>query len=64
MDIRGAQLHERPALTDLHRRSSYVWEEDRAHLDAHPDALGVAAEAIDEGRVLPSAQMAPSSASA
>jgi hypothetical protein len=37
----------------VHRRSSYVWEEDRANLEAHPDALGVASEAIadDRGRV-------------
>ena len=35
----------------MHRRSSYVWEEDRVNLEAHPDALGVAPNAIAEGRV-------------
>jgi predicted N-acetyltransferase YhbS len=35
----------------LHRRSSYVWEEDRVNLEAHPDALGVAPGAIADGRV-------------
>jgi GNAT superfamily N-acetyltransferase len=49
--IRAATAAEREALGDLHRRSSYVWEGDRANLDAHPDALGVAREAIAEGRV-------------
>ncbi len=49
--IRSAKPHERNALGDLHRRSSYVWEQDRADLDAHPDALGVPFEAIDEGCV-------------
>jgi GNAT superfamily N-acetyltransferase len=51
MQIRDARPSERDELSVLHRRSSYVWEEDRVHLDAHPDALGVASEAIDEGRV-------------
>jgi GNAT superfamily N-acetyltransferase len=51
VDIRDARPDERGTLTELHRRSSYVWEEDRAHLEAHPDALGVPAEAIDERRV-------------
>lgn len=50
-EIRDAVPAEREALGDLHRRSSYVWEEDRASLDAHPDALGVAELAIIEGRV-------------
>ncbi len=49
--IRFAQPSERGALGDLHRRSSCVWEEDRAQLEAHPDALGVAGEAIADGRV-------------
>lgn len=49
--IRLAWPSERVALGELHRRSSYVWEEDRANLEAHPDALGVAREAIDAGRV-------------
>jgi GNAT superfamily N-acetyltransferase len=49
--IRLARPSERAALGELHRRSSYVWDEDRANLEAHPDALGVAREAIAEGRV-------------
>ena len=44
--IRLATPSERVALGELHRRSSFVWEEDRANLEAHPDALGVAREAI------------------
>jgi GNAT superfamily N-acetyltransferase len=51
LEIRDAAIAERETLGDLHRRSSYVWEEDRANLDAHPDALGVAEPAIAEGRV-------------
>jgi GNAT superfamily N-acetyltransferase len=50
-EIRTAVPAEGPALHDLHRRSSSVWEEDRVQLDAHPDALGVDAEAIARGRV-------------
>jgi len=49
--IRTAAAAERDALSELHRRSSYVWEGDRADLDAHPDALGVAVAAIAAGRV-------------
>jgi len=51
VEIRSARARERNALDALHQRSSYVWKEDRANLDAHPDALGVAPEAIAEGRV-------------
>jgi GNAT superfamily N-acetyltransferase len=50
-EIRCAGAHERAALDDLHRRSSFVWAGDRANLEAHPDALGVAPEAIAERRV-------------
>ena len=39
--IRCAVPLEQSALGELHRRSSWVWEEDRAALQAHPDALGV-----------------------
>jgi GNAT superfamily N-acetyltransferase len=46
MEIRDAQPHEQSTLSALHRRSSYVWEEDRVYLDAHPDALGVPFQAI------------------
>jgi len=51
VEIRNAGPSELGLLSGLHRRSSYVWERDRAQLDAHPDALGVAPEAIGECRV-------------
>ena len=38
-------------LEALHRRSSDVWNEDREHLAAHPDAITPPHEAIAEGRV-------------
>ena len=38
------------ALRDLHRRASYIWEEDRDALDAHPDLFGVDPAALEEGR--------------
>jgi GNAT superfamily N-acetyltransferase len=44
--IRFASLEEGEALDELHRRSSFVWEEDRANLEAHPGALGVPRERI------------------
>jgi GNAT superfamily N-acetyltransferase len=44
--IRFAAPEEGQALDALHRRSSFVWEEDRASLQAHPDALGVPRERI------------------
>jgi N-acetylglutamate synthase-like GNAT family acetyltransferase len=50
-EIRDARLDERDALRELHRRSSLIWDADRAHLEAHPEVFGVAAEAIAEGRV-------------
>ena len=51
MKIRFAEPGEREALDELHRRSSWVWDEDRPHLEAHPDSLGVDPEAIAERRV-------------
>ena len=51
IDIRSARPSERSALGLLHQRSSYVWEADRGDLEAHPDALGVAPEAIIKGQV-------------
>ena len=53
MRIRAAGPSERKALTDLHRRSSYVWEEDRAALDAHPDVFGVDAGVVAGARTVP-----------
>ena len=38
-------------LDDLHRRSSFIWAEDRPALEANPDALGVSRSAIAEQRV-------------
>lgn len=51
ISIRLASLDDGPALDALHRRSSFVWEEDRANLEAHPDALGVPRERIAAGGV-------------
>lgn len=49
--IRHAEPCEWDILGDLHRRSSFVWAEDRGMLEAHPDALGVASDAIVKRRV-------------
>jgi ribosomal protein S18 acetylase RimI-like enzyme len=49
--IRDAHPDEAVALEALHRRSSDVWDEDRAHLAAHPDAIEPPHQAIVEGRV-------------
>jgi len=49
--IRFATPGEREALGDLHRRSSLVWEEDRANLEAHPEVFGIPAEATSGQRV-------------
>lgn len=51
VEIRRAVPAERRALGNLHRRSSYVWEEDRTLLDRHPEVLGVDPLAIADGRV-------------
>jgi GNAT superfamily N-acetyltransferase len=50
-EIRCAVPEERAALRELHRRSSLVWEEDRAALTAHPEVFGVDRAAIDQRRV-------------
>lgn len=49
--IRDAASVDRVALGDLHRRSSWVWVDDRPFLEGHPDVLGVAPGPIAEGRV-------------
>ena len=49
--IRCAEPAESAALRDLHRRSSFVWQDDRANLERHPEVFGVAPEAIAERRV-------------
>ncbi len=50
-EVRTAVPEDQAILDDLHRRASYVWEEDRAQLDAHPDAIGVDAAALGAGCV-------------
>ena len=49
--IRDAEPDEAVALEALHRRSSDVWDEDRAHLATYPDAIESPHRAIVEGRV-------------
>jgi GNAT superfamily N-acetyltransferase len=49
--IRDAESLDQASLSDLHRRSSWIWVEDRPALEAHPDALGVALGPITDGRV-------------
>lgn len=49
--IRGAEPWERDALTELHRRSSSIWVEDRPFFEQHPEIFGVSTEAILEQRV-------------
>jgi GNAT superfamily N-acetyltransferase len=49
--IRDAAPSERAALEALQRRASDVWEEYRADLAAHPDAIALAPELVAAGRV-------------
>jgi lactoylglutathione lyase len=49
--IRDALPDEAAALERLQRRSSDLWEEHRAQLAAHPDAIEPLQQAIAEGRV-------------
>lgn len=49
--IRTACADERGALVALMRRSSLVWESERAMLLAHPDVIDVPAEHIAAGQV-------------
>ncbi len=37
--IRDGRPEERPDLEELQRRASLIWDSDRPHLLAHPDAL-------------------------
>jgi GNAT superfamily N-acetyltransferase len=48
--IRDAVLEELPALEELQRRASMVWEEYRAQLAAHPDAIVIPPADIEEHR--------------
>lgn len=49
--IRLANPHERDELEALQRRASLANEEDRPHLEAHPDAIRLPAEQIERGEV-------------
>jgi ribosomal protein S18 acetylase RimI-like enzyme len=49
--IRDARPEEALALESLQRRASDVWEDHRAQLAAHPDAIAPPHQAIAEGRV-------------
>jgi GNAT superfamily N-acetyltransferase len=49
--IRDARPDEAPALESLQRRASDVWEEYRAQLAVHPDAIAPPHRAIAQGRV-------------
>jgi GNAT superfamily N-acetyltransferase len=49
--IRDARPGERAALEGLQRRASDVWEEYRADLAAHPDAIVLDPGLIEAGRV-------------
>jgi GNAT superfamily N-acetyltransferase len=49
--IRDATLDEAPVLEDLQRRSSLVWEEYRAQLTAHPDAISLPVSLIRDATV-------------
>jgi GNAT superfamily N-acetyltransferase len=51
MRIRPASATEAPALEALQRRSSDVWEDYRAQLAAHPDAIELPQAFIDNGWV-------------
>ena len=49
--VRAAVPSEREALEALQRRASDVWEEYRADLAAHPDAIALEAALVADGRV-------------
>jgi N-acetylglutamate synthase-like GNAT family acetyltransferase len=49
--LRDARPDEAPHLEALQRRSAAVWAEDRAVLEAHPDAVRVDVDAIHERRL-------------
>ena len=49
--VRLARRDERQALEELQRRASLEWEDHRADLMAHPDAVVLPADQIEAGRV-------------
>lgn len=50
--IRVAQPKEREELEALQWRASLANEEDRPHLEAHPDAIELPAEQVESGQVI------------
>lgn len=51
MTVRTAHPEDAAALLALHRRASYIWEEDREQLDAHPEVFGADRDALAAGQV-------------
>ena len=51
MRIRRALPEERDALEELQRRASLANESDRPHLEAHPDAIDLPAEQLEQNDV-------------
>ena len=51
LNIRFGALEERADLEELQRRASLVWEEYRADLLAHPDAIQLPLSQLQENRV-------------
>ena len=49
--VRLVRRDERQALEELQRRASLEWEDHRADLMAHPDAVVLPADQIEAGRV-------------
>lgn len=49
--VRLARRDEREALEDLQRRASLAWEDHRADLLAHPDAIALPIDQIEAERV-------------
>ena len=52
LTFRLAVPAERSALEDLQRRASLMWEDDRAAVLAHPDAIDLPIEQITSGRTI------------
>lgn len=52
LTIRPAEPKERAALEALQRRAALANENDRPHLEAHPDAIHLPAEQVESGQVL------------
>src|SRR3954465_8655599 len=57
--IRVAQPEERDALEELQRRASLANENDRPHLEAHPDAIHLRPAQIANGQVVVDARDGP-----